>query len=99
MGTNIYVGNLAYSVRDADLSELFSQFGEVKSAKVIMERETNRSKGFAFVEMETEDGAAQSVASLNEQDFQGRALRVNEARPRPERKPYNNNNNRNNNRY
>lgn len=96
MGTNIYVGNLSYSVRDADLSELFSQFGDVKSAKVIMERETNRSKGFAFVEMETEDGASQAIASLNEQDFQGRALRVNEARPRPERKPYNN---RNNNRY
>ena len=94
MGTNIYVGNLPYSVRDADLSELFSQFGDVKSAKVIMERETDRSKGFGFVEMETEDGAQQAIASLNEQDFKGRNLRVNEARPRPERKPYNNNRNR-----
>ncbi len=92
MGTNIYVGNLPYSVRDADLSELFSQFGDVKSAKVIMERETDRSKGFGFVEMETEDGAQQAIASLNEQDFKGRNLRVNEARPRPERKPYNNRN-------
>ena len=78
MGTNIYVGNLPYSVRDADLSELFSQFGDVKSAKVIMERDTNRSKGFAFVEMQTEDGAQQAIAALNEQDFKGRALRVNE---------------------
>ncbi len=92
MGTNIYVGNLPYNVRDADLSELFSQFGDVKSAKVIMERETDRSKGFGFVEMETEDGAQQAIASLNEQDFKGRNLRVNEARPRPERKPYNNRN-------
>lgn len=95
MGTNIYVGNLSYSVRDADISELFSQFGDVKSAKVIMERDTNRSKGFAFVEMETEDGAQSAIAALNEQDFKGRALRVNEARPRPERsdrKPFNRNN-------
>ena len=61
MGTNIYVGNLPYSVRDADLSELFSQFGDVKSAKVIMERDTNRSKGFAFVEMQTEEGVQQAV--------------------------------------
>jgi cold-inducible RNA-binding protein len=92
MGTNIYVGNLSYSVRDADLSELFSQFGDVKSAKVIMERDTDRSKGFGFVEMKTEDGAQQAIAALNEQDFKGRALRVNEARPRPERKPFNRNN-------
>ena len=91
MGTNIYVGNLPYSVRDADLSELFSQFGDVKSAKVIMERDTNRSKGFAFVEMQTEEGAQQAIAALNDQDFKGRPLRVNEARPRPERKPFNRN--------
>ena len=57
-----------------------------------MERDTNRSKGFAFVEMETEEGAQQAIAGLNEQDFQGRPLRVNEARPRPERKPFNRNN-------
>ena len=92
MGTNIYVGNLSYSVRDADLSELFSQFGDVKSAKVIMERDTDRSKGFGFVEMQTEDGAQQAIAALNEQDFKGRALRVNEARPSPERKQFNRNN-------
>ena len=92
MGTNIYVGNLPYSVRDADLSELFSQFGDVKSAKVIMERDTNRSKGFAFVEMQTEEGAQQAIAALNDQDFKGRPLRVNEARPRTERKPFNRNN-------
>ena len=92
MGTNIYVGNLPYSVRDADLSELFSQFGDVKSAKVIMERDTNRSKGFAFVEMQTEEGAQQAIAALNDQDFKGRPLRVNEARPRPERKTFNRNN-------
>ena len=92
MSTNIYVGNLSYNVRDADLSELFSQFGDVKSAKVIMERDTDRSKGFAFVEMETAEGASQAIASLNDQDFKGRALRVNEARPRPERKPFNRNN-------
>ena len=64
MGTNIYVGNRPYSVRDADLSELFSQFGDVKSAKVIMERDTNRSKGFAFVEMQTEEGAQQAIAAV-----------------------------------
>ena len=92
MGTNIYVGNLSYSVRDAELSELFPQFGDVKSAKVIMERDTDRSKGFGFVEMQTEEGAQQAIAALNEQDFKGRALRVNEARPRPERKQFNRNN-------
>lgn len=92
MGTNIYVGNLSYSVRDAELSELFSQFGGVKSAKVIMERDTDRSKGFGFVEMQTEEDAQKAIAALNEQDFKGRALRVNEARPRPERKPFNRNN-------
>ena len=93
MGTNIYVGNLSYSVRDAELSELFFLNSvDVKSAKVIMERDTDRSKGFGFVEMQTEEGAQQASAALNEQDFKGRALRVNEARPRPERKPFNRNN-------
>ena len=80
MGTNIYVGNLSYSVRDADLSELFSQFGDVKSAKVIMERDTDRSKGFGFVEMS--DGGENAIQALNDAEVEGRKLVVNESRPR-----------------
>jgi RNA recognition motif-containing protein len=73
----LYVGNLAWGVTDQDLSTLFSEFGAVASAVVISDRETGRSRGFGFVEMD--DGADQAIDALNGQDFQGRPLRVNEA--------------------
>ena len=82
---NIYVGNLAYSVTDDDLRDAFAAFGEVARAKVIMDRETGRSKGFGFVEM-SDDGQAQSaIDGLNDQPINGRNVRVNEARPREDR--------------
>jgi len=83
---NIYVGNLPYSMTDADLEDLFAEFGAVQSAKVIIDRDTNRSKGFGFVEME-EEGGREAIDALNDSPAQGRPLRVNEARPREERPP------------
>jgi len=82
---NIYVGNLPYSMNDQELADLFAEFGAVQSAKVIMDRETNRSKGFGFVEMEDAGAGQQAIDALNDADVQGRPLRVNEARPREER--------------
>jgi len=82
---NIYVGNLPYSVRDQDLMTLFSEHGTVSSAKVIIDRETDRSKGFGFVEMPSADEGTNAINRLNGFEFAGRALRVNEARPREER--------------
>ena len=82
---NIYVGNLPYSVRDQDLLTLFSEYGNVSSAKVIIDRETDRSKGFGFVEMPSADEGANAISKLNGHEFAGRALRVNEARPREDR--------------
>ena len=79
---NIYVGNLPYSIRDDELRELFAEYGAVTSAKVIMDRETNRSKGFGFVEMSDDSAAQAAIDGLNGQDNDGRPLRVNEARPR-----------------
>ncbi len=73
----LYVGNLAWGVADEDLQTLFAEFGSVASAVVIKDRETGRSRGFGFVELE--DGADQAIETLNGQDFQGRPLRVNEA--------------------
>ncbi|MBP8144918.1 MAG: RNA-binding protein [Inhella sp.] len=84
-GTKLYVGNLAYSVRDEDLREQFSAHGNVVSAKVMMERETGRSKGFGFVEMGSAQEAQAAIQALNGQSMGGRALTVNEARPREER--------------
>jgi cold-inducible RNA-binding protein len=81
----LYVGNLPYSVRDEDLSNLFSPFGAVASASVIMDKFTNRSKGFGFVEMESADEANKAIAELNKKDFQGRNIIVNEAKPREPR--------------
>lgn len=82
---NIYVGNLSYKMNDKSLEEVFSKFGEVKSAKVIMDRETGRSKGFGFIEMvETSAGAA-AIEALNGNECDGRTLRVNEAKPREAR--------------
>jgi len=85
VGNKLYVGNLAYSVRDQELTEAFSQFGAVNSAKVMMDRETGRSKGFGFVEMSSDAEAQAAVNGLNGQSLAGRAIVVNEARPREER--------------
>jgi hypothetical protein len=85
MGNKLYVGNLAYSVRDDSLHEAFSQFGSVTSAKVMMDRETGRSKGFGFVEMGSDAEAQAAINGMNGQALEGRAIVVNEARPREER--------------
>ena len=85
MGNKLYVGNLAYSVRDEDLQQAFAQFGSVTSAKVMMDRDTGRSKGFGFVEMGTDAEAQAGINGMNGQALDGRALVVNEARPREER--------------
>ena len=85
MGKKLYVGNLGHDVNDADLSQLFSQHGQVKSANVIMDKMAGRSKGFGFVEMSSEQEAQAAIAALNGKDYSGRALTVNEAKPREER--------------
>ena len=85
MGNKLYVGNLAYSVRDESLNEAFGQFGTVTSAKVMMDRETGRSKGFGFVEMGSDAEAQAAINGMNGQPLEGRPLVVNEARPREER--------------
>jgi len=85
MGKKLYVGNLTYDVTDAALQELFAAHGTVESARVIMDRATDRSKGFGFVEMGTDAEAQAAIAALNGKDNNGRALTVNEARPREER--------------
>lgn len=82
---NIYVGNLSWSCTNDDLTQLFSQHGTVARAQVILDRETGRSRGFGFVEMANEAEAKAAVAALNNLDFQGRPLTVNEARPREPR--------------
>jgi len=81
----IYVGNLSYDWSDDDLKALFTPHGEVNSATVIMDRETGRSRGFGFVEMEDDDQAVAAIEALNGQEAGGRALNVNEARPREQR--------------
>ena len=85
MAKKLYVGNLPYSVSDSDLQRLFEPHGAVQSAQVVVDRDTGRSKGFGFVEMETGEGAQAAISALNGQDFSGRSLTVNEARPREER--------------
>jgi RNA recognition motif-containing protein len=85
MEAKLYVGNLPYNTEDADLENLFSQAGTVKSAQVIKDRVSGRSKGFGFVEMSTSDEAQSAINKFNGQDFNGRALTVNLARPREER--------------
>ena len=85
MGNKLYVGNLAYSVRDEDLQQAFAQFGTVSSAKVMMDRDTGRSKGFGFVEMGSDAEAQSAINGMNGQSLDGRAIVVNEARPREER--------------
>ncbi len=87
MGNKLYVGNLAYSVRDSDLEQAFSQFGAVSSAKVMMERDTGRSKGFGFVEMGSDAEAQAAINGMNGQPLSGRSIVVNEARPMEPRSP------------
>lgn len=85
MATKLYVGSLAYSITDDKLKELFAEAGTVDSAQVIMDRDTNQSKGFGFVEMSTEDEAKEAIKLLNGKEVDGRALVVNEARPKEDR--------------
>lgn len=87
---NIYVGNLNYKVKDETLREAFEEFGEVTSAKVVMDRETGRSRGFGFVEMAEDTAASQAIEDLNGSELMGREIRVSMAKPREE----NSNNNR-----
>lgn len=82
---NIYVGNLSFRTDDEELREVFAEFGEVTSAKVIMDRETNRSRGFGFVEMASDDEGKAAIEALDGAEVSGRNLRVNEARPRESR--------------
>ena len=87
MGSKLYVGNLAYSVADSDLQQAFGQYGSVTSAKVMMERDTGRSKGFGFVEMGSDAEAQAAISGMNGQQYGGRGLVVNEARPMEPRAP------------
>ena len=87
MGNKLYVGNLPYSVRDGDLEQAFGQFGSVTSAKVMMERDTGRSKGFGFVEMGSDAEAQAAINGMNGQPLGGRSVVVNEARPMEARPP------------
>jgi RNA recognition motif-containing protein len=84
MGRKLYVGNLPYGVTDSTLQQMFAPHGSVESAQVIMDRDTGRSKGFGFVEMKTDQEAQAAIAALNGNDIEGRALTVNEARPKTE---------------
>src|SRR4029078_3733941 len=85
MGTKLYVGNLSYSVDGSQLEEMFQQFGQVVSAQIINDRDTGRSKGFGFVEMSSDEEAQAAIAGLNGQQHGGRALTVNEAKPKDDR--------------
>ena len=85
MGNKLYVGNLSYNIRDEDLQQAFAQYGTVSSAKVMMDRDTGRSKGFGFVEMGSDPEAQAAINGMNGQALDGRAIVVNEARPREER--------------
>jgi RNA recognition motif-containing protein len=82
MGKRLYVGNLSYSTTELDLRDLFAKFGTVADAKLVMDRDTGRPRGFGFVEMSTDSEATEAINGLNGQDCQGRALAVNEARER-----------------
>lgn len=85
MASKLYVGNLSYEVTNSDLEQMFQAHGQVESAQVIMDRDTGRSKGFGFVEMHTDQEAKAAIQALNGTDSNGRALTVNEARPREAR--------------
>ncbi len=88
MGKNLYVGNLSYSIKDDELNSIFAAYGKVASAQVIMDRETQRSKGFGFVEMPDDAEAQAAIEALNGKEVNGRALTVNEARPREPRRNF-----------
>ena len=83
---NIYVGNLSYGMSEDELRDAFGAFGEVSSVKILMDRETGRSRGFGFVEMPNSVEAEKAIAQLNGKDVGGRALRINEARPKEQRR-------------
>jgi len=85
MSTKLYVGNLSFDVTENDLRDLLGAHGPVDEVKIVMDRDTGRARGFAFATMNTEEGAKAAIASLNGKDWNGRALTVNEARPREER--------------
>ena len=87
MGNKLYVGNLPYTVRDEDLQQAFGEFGTITSAKVMMERDTGRSKGFGFVEMGSDAEAQAAINGMNGQSLGGRSITVNEARPMEARPP------------
>ena len=87
MATKLFVGGLSYAITSDQLQELFAAVGQVQSAQVIVDRETQRSKGFGFVEMSTEEEAQKAIAELNGKDIEGRAIAVNEARPQEKREP------------
>ncbi|WP_419770865.1 MAG: RNA recognition motif domain-containing protein [Candidatus Marinarcus sp.] len=82
---NIYVGNLSYRMNDQDLEEVFAKFGAVKSCKIVMDRDTGRSKGFGFIEMDVDSEGQSAIDDLNGKEVDGRTLKVNEARPRAPR--------------
>ncbi len=81
----IYIGNMNYRTTEDEVNELFSQYGEVESVKLISDRETGRAKGFGFVTMNDDSAAKEAIEALNEKEFSGRTLRINEAKPREER--------------
>ncbi len=85
MGMKLYVGNLSYSVTSSSLEEMFAPFGAVKSAQVIEDRDSGRSKGFGFVEMGDDNAAREAIKAVHEKDYDGRPLTVNEAKPREDR--------------
>jgi cold-inducible RNA-binding protein len=85
MAKKIYVGNLPYTINDESLQNMFQEFGSVESAKVITDRDTGRSKGFGFVEMANDEEAVKAINELNEKDFDGRKVKVNEAKPQEKR--------------
>ena len=91
MGKNLYVGNLPYSATEASLNELFSKYGEVVSAKVITDADSGRSKGFAFVEMSTDEDAQKAISELDNSDLDGRNIKVNEAKPKTDSRSGGNN--------
>jgi len=83
---NLFVGNLSFSATEDELRDLFSAFGEVQQVRIMTDRDTGKSRGFAFVEMPDDEAAAKAIADLNGKEFGGRALTINEARPKPERR-------------
>jgi cold-inducible RNA-binding protein len=85
MSSKLYVGNLSYDATENDLRDVFGAHGPVDEVKIVMDRDTGRARGFGFVTMSTEEGAKAAIAALNGKDWNGRALTVNEARPREER--------------